>query len=246
MKKRKTLIGVKFGKLLVIEKLKPDIKDGIRNYWYKCKCDCGRIVNKRSSNLRKDTKGCSCLKGEYNKIDENNKEYGYLKVIGPSNIKHPDHMRWDCICICGNIKDYCANSLRRGLVKSCGCKRGELTSKQLTKKDTGLNKLFDSYKRGSEIRNYNFNLTKQEFASFLHKPCDYCGDIDINSQKLSNRNFKYNGIDRIDNLIGYELKNCVTCCGPCNEMKNDRSKEEFLNHVRKINEKTQIDSKRKI
>lgn len=239
--KRKTLVGVKFGKLLVIEKLQPDIKDGVRNYWYKCQCDCGKIVNKRSSNLRKDTKGCSCEKGTYNKIDENGKQFGFLKVLGPSENKHHSSMLWKCECICGSIKDYKGNCLRRGLVKSCGCKRSSFVSESLTKptESVGLNRIYDAYKRGAEVRNYIFNLTKEQFYSFLHKECYYCGDLNTNTHKLRNREFKYNGIDRVINTIGYSMENCVTCCKVCNEMKMTRTQKEFLDHIRKINEKTQ-------
>ena len=50
--------------------------------------------------------------------------------------------------------------------------------------------------------------------------------------------FNYNGIDRVDNKIGYTLKNCVTCCKYCNNAKKDNDVDEFkewLEYVKTIN-----------
>ncbi|KKL77013.1 hypothetical protein LCGC14_2039110 [marine sediment metagenome] len=40
----------------------------------------------------------------------------------------------------------------------------------------------------------------------------------------------------MDNSIGYEVDNCVPCCGRCNWMKRDLTKDQFINHVHKISE----------
>lgn len=45
---------------------------------------------------------------------------------------------------------------------------------------------------------------------------------------------KSNGIDRVDNEIGYIYENCVCCCKVCNTMKMNLSVYEFLNHISKI------------
>jgi hypothetical protein len=42
------------------------------------------------------------------------------------------------------------------------------------------------------------------------------------------------GIDRINNEVGYSIKNSVPCCGVCNYMKRKFSKEEFINQAIKI------------
>jgi hypothetical protein len=59
--KRKDLVGQKFGRLLVIERI------GFINKrtYYKCKCDCGNIVDVLASNLTKGTsKSCGCYAKE--------------------------------------------------------------------------------------------------------------------------------------------------------------------------------------
>ena len=54
-------LNQKFGRLTVIEKT--DKKQG-NNCIYKCKCDCGNIVEVSSLHLGKDTNSCGCLKRE--------------------------------------------------------------------------------------------------------------------------------------------------------------------------------------
>ena len=45
---------------------------------------------------------------------------------------------------------------------------------------------------------------------------------------------KVNGIDRVNNNIGYILNNCVACCKYCNIAKGVRTITEFLEHVQSI------------
>ena len=63
----------------------------------------------------------------------------------------------------------------------------------------------------------------EEFVSFWNKNCFYCGD-------------KINGIglDRVDNSIGYEIKNVVPCCEICNTMKMTETYNSFINQCMKI------------
>ena len=50
--------------------------------------------------------------------------------------------------------------------------------------------------------------------------------------------FPTNGIDRMNNNIGYEISNVVPCCSVCNKMKSSLSKEEFLTQICKIYEQS--------
>lgn len=70
------LIGRRFGKLKVIEKL-PHTE---RQYKYKCVCDCGNVIEAKSENLRSGrVKSCGCLKHReaVNRIE--NREDAILK-----------------------------------------------------------------------------------------------------------------------------------------------------------------------
>lgn len=79
-----------------------------------------------------------------------------------------------------------------------------------------------SYKTSAKKRMLEFNLTKEEFYSFLSLKCHYCG---VSSA---------NGIDRVDSLAGYKIENCVPCCSTCNYMKRDMGYKEFLDHIKRI------------
>lgn len=79
------------------------------------------------------------------------------------------------------------------------------------------------YKKGAETRGIEFNLTFEQFMFFWQKPCSYCGD-----------RIEAVGLDRVDSNKGYILDNIVPCCGICNRMKRKLSKEEFINHCKKI------------
>lgn len=48
--------------------------------------------------------------------------------------------------------------------------------------------------------------------------------------------FYYNGIDRVDNSMGYVSGNLYACCKTCNYAKGQLTLEQFLIHVAQIYE----------
>lgn len=44
--------------------------------------------------------------------------------------------------------------------------------------------------------------------------------------------YTYNGIDRVNNDIGYIKNNCIPCCKICNRAKNSMSYDDFLNWIK--------------
>lgn len=69
-------------------------------------------------------------------------------------------------------------------------------------------------------------ISLEEFADLLTKPCVYCGEL---------RDSPYGyGVDRIDSSGSYTLDNIVPCCGVCNQMKSDMDLEDFYAHIAKI------------
>lgn len=64
MAKSIDLTGQRYGRLVVVDyyKSKKDAKGKPIRYW-KCRCDCGNIVNTCTNNLRRgNTKSCGCLR----------------------------------------------------------------------------------------------------------------------------------------------------------------------------------------
>jgi len=86
------------------------------------------------------------------------------------------------------------------------------------------NHVFSKYKNNAKRTNRNFLLTKDIFFTLIHSPCKYCGEIKL----------PFNGIDRIDNIKGYETDNCVPCCYPCNRLKGFMGDKTFIEQCKKI------------
>ncbi len=97
-------------------------------------------------------------------------------------------------------------------------------------KDGGLTRLYNLYKNNSKKRNLDFTLDKEQFYVLIKQNCYYCNQSPSNKFGV----MVYNGIDRIDNSIGYTLSNSQTCCETCNFMKNTSTNQDFLNKVTKI------------
>lgn len=98
-------------------------------------------------------------------------------------------------------------------------------NKQKLKKYCEDNKeSFDKYRRNTKnrfsilrntakYRNKEFDLTLEEYIIIVNKPCFYC------DKNLENE--KGHSLDRIDNKIGYIIKNVLPCCGNCNTVRSD-------------------------
>ena len=76
---------------------------------------------------------------------------------------------------------------------------------------------------GAKIRNLEFNITQEQFASEIKKPCSYCGTTQARI-----------GIDRIDNTKGYTPNNICACCFMCNWMKMASTVQTFLTQCQTI------------
>lgn len=135
---------------------------------------------------------------------------------------------WLCLCDCGNYKTATAANLRQGQVKSCGCLL------KLPEGEACFNRLIGRYRHDAKNRNIAFELTREQFRELAEQDCYYCG---VGPQQTgcwhpnNNGRFIFNGIDRLDNNLGYTLDNCVTACGMCNRCKSTLTKKDFLEWV---------------
>lgn len=163
--------------------------------------------------------------------------FGRLIVIDYSHI-NPSNRRimWKCICDCGNEKIADGVYLRNGKVKSCGCLVGEYLANLTRKEDSGFKLLLRQYKSSAKARGYDFDLSEDTFKKLTSGDCFYCGDKPKKvSVKLSEYGkYIFNGIDRLENSLGYSETNCVTCCEDCNFLKRTLNVDKFLNLVSKI------------
>jgi hypothetical protein len=97
-----------------------------------------------------------------------------------------------------------------------------------------------------------FSLTKEEFIELTQKDCHYCNKLPIFPRRrlagytpegVLHSTYYGNGIDRVDNVVGYTKENCVPCCPDCNSMKGALSLEVFIDKCRIIATKYEIDRK---
>jgi hypothetical protein len=193
---------------------------------------------------RGHTKSCGCYNRE--KLfeacfkDLTGQKFHRLTVI--KNVAQPKNTHsgtfWLCKCDCGMEKIINGSSLIDNHTTSCGCYAKEVTS-ELNKIEYGQaakNSRFSQYKHSAKKRNLIFSLSKDEFLKLTQQNCFYCGKEPIQNCKnfSGNGNYYYNGIDRVDNEIGYILSNCVSCCGECNHAKFTTQKSDFFSWISRI------------
>ena len=68
------------------------------------------------------------------------------------------------------------------------------------------------YKLNAKNRGHRWELSDEQALDLFSQPCYICG------KKPPKRG--YNGIDRVDNSVGYTYINSKPCCGPCNKKKS--------------------------
>jgi len=121
----KDLTGKKFGRLVVEG---PAFKDNHRQWYWKCKCDCGNEVTVRGDHLRSGvTSSCGCFHSD--RAKENFKDilglkFGKLLVIAFSSRRSNEgSCYWLCKCDCGNEIEIDGKALRSGHTQTCGCSK---------------------------------------------------------------------------------------------------------------------------
>lgn len=168
--------------------------------------------------------------------DLTNTKFGRLLVLHRDGTVTPT--RWWCKCECGKTISVRASSLKCGDSKSCGCYRSNGSYRMKPDGYSSFVNLYNRYRAQARRRGISFNLNKDTFALLTKQPCYYCGQSPIQQwqPKFPTGAYVYNGIDRLDNTIGYETNNCVPCCGTCNKMKTNQTVLEFLFRIKRIYE----------
>ena len=106
--------------------------------------------------------------------------------------------------------------------------------------ESGFHALYRRYKAKSKIRGYKFTLTKLQFKELTSSNCFYCNRLpsmisyDSSVKNTKETSYTYNGIDRVNNKIGYTNGNVVACCKKCNEWKRAMPVKEFVQTIHKV------------
>jgi hypothetical protein len=100
--------------------------------------------------------------------------------------------------------------------------------------------IYGQYKRNAKMKYRKFKLTFDSFLKKINGSCYYCKMISSNHWHIIRNgkvlyDLRYNGIDRINNDIGYTEENSVSCCRFCNTIKKTFKKDDFekwLKHIK--------------
>lgn len=228
-------IGQRFGMYTVLERIA-----GSRPILWKCRCDCGNVRNVFQNSLRRNvSRSCGCVKAVKRSWKSSvtiGTTFGLLQTVSYIG---PSPRRWHCVCQCGTECTQIEYNLVRGFVTSCGCKQFE------SKEPAGLvgfRKVLGNYQTNAKKHSRVWDLTEDQFRAIVTSNCHYCNipprQVSFSGRLAATRqrsSFLYNGIDRLDNSLGYTLANSVPCCNQCNLSKKNYSLTEFIEWVRRVN-----------
>ena len=172
-------------------------------------------------------------------IDLTGNRYGRLVVLERS--QRGSKAKWSCLCDCGVTKDIDRQHLRDGRTKSCGCLASEKTKERQTLPlgEAARRALLYEYKRNAMQRGLLWDITEDEFTRITSGDCYWCGCSPSRKHFPNGVNgpYVFNGIDRLNNSIGYLRENIVSCCTRCNFAKKAHSAQDFLGWIRAVYER---------
>lgn len=128
MAKKVDLIGMRYGKLTVVERT--DQREGGYCIW-RCRCDCGGEILVSTKRLKNGTvTDCGCIPADSARRgrtaeDLTGRRFGKLTVIRRIENKY-NRTCWLCQCDCGNETEATEDSLMYRNVRSCGCLKQEI------------------------------------------------------------------------------------------------------------------------
>ena len=181
---------------------------------------------------------------------EVNQRIGRGVVLDPE-IRIPDGKSYlvrgaRLLCDCGT--EYAATITRligkHAKTKSCGCLLAEYRAspgKKGNRLPPGVaarNKVRDNYKAGAQHRGFAWELTDEQFDDLTSQDCFYCGcrPGKLQLSRVNTGDFIYNGIDRVDNSLGYIPGNVLPACQTCNFAKGCMSYDEFMAWIARLTE----------
>lgn len=79
------------------------------------------------------------------------------------------------------------------------------------------------YKKRCKAKGMDFRLSRWKFQFHISRDCYICNKPNAG------------GLDRIKNDIGYTDRNVAPCCFDCNRMKSNKTIEEFIDYLSRLN-----------
>lgn len=154
----------------------------------------------------------------FNGIDRKNQTIGYITDNCVSCCKFCNYMK-------GSLSDNVfVNRVEHILKYNKLIECGNLYPELFSNHNTGS---FNTYKNRALKKNIEFSINIEQFNEIINKDCYLCGK--------KTTELHTNGIDRIDNNVGYNTENIKPCCGECNYMKKNFIINDIFNKFIKIN-----------
>jgi len=171
-------------------------------------------------------------------LDLDGQRFGRLVATNELRVNsHGNERERLCHCDCDKHAWVKTSYLVRGYTKSCGCWRD--TFRTLQPGQAARNQVWRDYTANAKARELSWELTSVQFDDLMHGICFFCQRPPKTIRKARRKDdisFTYNGIDRLDNNLGYTINNVVSCCMICNRAKGNMSLEDFLNWTKDLSE----------
>jgi hypothetical protein len=158
-------------------------------------------------------------------------DHGGVIVDGPlkeRDGKGKQYSKWKVRCPNCNTETWKFSNTLTGL--KYPCKRCYDNSMKLYENEgPAIRKAFMSLKSNAKSRGLSVELSEDNFFEIAKNKCIYCdaSPTEKTPPKKWQISVYLNGIDRVDNSIGYTVENSVACCKQCNWSKKDLTLEEW-------------------
>jgi len=191
--------------------------------------------------VKGETKMCSICR-EKNKIRDANRDKEHRNALARLAERKPERVakkkeweekNYDKVSkkwmdyrqrkINNNLDEYLKNGAERA--KKWRENNPEKTKIINENKKNSITENYKIYQRSANHKNLDFSINQEEYESLVKKSCYYCGIIQERG---------FNGIDRLNQSIGYIQDNCVSCCKMCNFTKGSLNEIVFVNRIEHI------------
>lgn len=180
------------------------------------------------------------------------RKYGKLTILslgetisGGNRSKNKKRKRRSCKCLCDCGKEVTkvAESIKDGLIKSCGCAyidNGNAFSGKNNPAWTGIGDFpsvkFNRIKLSAQKRDLEFSVSKEYLWELFEKQNRKCAlsGIELKFGKANKWRCTTASLDRVDNKIGYIEGNVQWIHKDINIMKNNHDQEYFIELCTKI------------
>lgn len=164
--------------------------------------------------------------------------YGKLTIISQEPGRCPNgYALWKAQCKCGQFIVRPSYRFRnKYTAMQCCPECAPVGRPRVPDNGAHVNALFTGRKRSAKERKLAWEITKEHARSMFESNCFYCDgppQMAYTHKNLSG-SYAWNGIDRVDNSLGYIPSNCVSCCWDCNRAKGTLSHEDFMEWIKRL------------